>query len=69
MSVRLISGANSESLNLNGQTVAAIRERFASAFTISPAAGATINGETADETETVYDGDTLQFVKETAEKG
>jgi hypothetical protein len=69
MSVNVSSGANSESLNVGGQTVGEIRSRFATALNISPAAAGQINGETVDDYAVVDDGDRLSFVKETAEKG
>lgn len=69
MSVRIQSGANDESLNLSGRTVAQVREQFATAFSIAPDAVATVNGETAESDDVLYDGDVLVFGKQTAEKG
>ena len=69
MSVRLQSGANDESLNLAGRTVGQVREQFATAFTIASDASAPVNGEPAEDGDTLYDGDTLVFGKQSAEKG
>lgn len=69
MSVRVQSGANDENLNLAGSTIGSVRERFATALTIASDASATLNGESAEDTDELVDGDVLVFGKQTAEKG
>ena len=67
--VTVISGANSNELQLAGQTVGQVRTAFAGALNIAASAVATINGERADADHTLEDGDELRFSKEVAQKG
>lgn len=70
MSVSISSGANTENnLELAGQTVAQVRQRFGEALSIPAGARATVNNKAVDETYVLRDGDRLAFVKNTAEKG
>lgn len=70
MSVTVTSGANGPyDMELAGQTVGQIRQSFAQALNIEEGARASLNGETVDDETEVEDGDQLDFVKATAEKG
>jgi hypothetical protein len=69
MSVTVTSGANSESLNVAGQSVGAVRARFATALNIGPGTTATVWGDPVSEDYILEDGETLRFAKTTAEKG
>lgn len=69
MATRIINGVNELSANLAGQTVASVRAMLAQALNIDPAAKPLINGETADPSYTLEDGDELEFVKASGEKG
>lgn len=67
--VTVISGANSNELQLDGQTVGQVRSQFGEALNIADSAVATVNGERADSDRTLEAGDTLSFQKEVAKKG
>lgn len=67
--VTVISGANEASATLEGQSVGQVRQAFAAALNIPDGARATVNGEAVGETYSLQDGDELNFVKDTAEKG
>jgi len=69
MSVTVISGANSNELNLDGLAVGQVRSQYGDALGIAPSAVATINGERVDADHTLEDGDELRFTKETGKKG
>lgn len=67
--VTVISGANEATADLAGQSVASVRAAFATALNIPEGAKPTVDGESVDEGYTLSDGDELNFVKDTAEKG
>lgn len=69
MSVKVTSGANSADLEVAGQTVRSVRDKYADDLAIAPTARPTVNGAPVDETFVLRDGQRLNFVKNTAEKG
>jgi hypothetical protein len=69
MAVKVISGANDESLNVCGSTVGEVRRRFASALNIAAGTTAILDDEIVGDDTVIQDGSKLQFVRSTAEKG
>ena len=67
--VTVISGANRLSLDVAGDTVGAIRERFGTALNIPDGASAQVNGDSQDDGFELESGDELVFTKTSAEKG
>lgn len=63
-------GANTNDLaGFEGQNVAAIRAAFSPSYGIPTEAVAVLNGAKASESDVLRAGDSLDFVKATAQKG
>ena len=70
MAITVTYGGNSESLDgLEGKTVCEVRSAFKALWRIDDGAEATVNNRSANDTDTLRDGDTLVFAASTASKG
>lgn len=69
LSVTAICGANCETFQLAGQTVASSRSFLGPILNIEPDATALVNGSEAEEDYRLQKNDQLEFVKKAGEKG
>lgn len=69
MSVTVDNGVNSLTEDLAGRTVADVRSMLRQALNIAPEAGAYVNGEIADSERVLENGDKLEFIKASGQKG
>jgi hypothetical protein len=67
--VDVVSGVHAHSLPLVGMTVAQVRSELAERMNIDPAAMAVVDGNPAAEDTVLAEGQTLNFVKHSGEKG
>ena len=69
MSVTVESGVNSTQAELAGQKVCDIRTMLRQPLNIDPAARILVNGEASPDSYVAHDGDTIEFVKASGQKG
>ena len=69
MSVTVESGVNSTQAELAGQKVCDIRTMLRQPLNIDPAARILVNGEASPDSYVAQDGDTIEFVKASGQKG
>jgi hypothetical protein len=69
MNNNIISGVNNISTDLNGKSVAEIRQMLGQALNIAPDSRPVVNGNEASEDYILESGDELEFVKASGEKG
>ena len=69
MSVTVESGVNSTTADLAGKTVGDIRAMLRQPLNLDPAATVIINGETHAPDYVAQDGDVIEFVKKSGQKG
>ena len=62
-------GPYAETLPVAGMTVRAVRERYQDRFDIDPISQAILDGNPADESTQIGNGQTLSFVMRAGEKG
>ena len=67
--VEVINGVNTLNSELEGQTVAQVREALRQPLNIDPEATVKVNGKTATATRRLSDGDTVEFIKASGRKG
>jgi hypothetical protein len=67
--VEIIWGANMDSVDVAGMTVAEVRAHLAGAYNIAPEATVHVNGVEAGEDTRLRAGDCLEFVRAAGEKG
>lgn len=66
---KVISGVNNLDANLVGRSVSEIRNMLSQPLNIDAASKPVVNGETVNEDYVLEDGDELEFVKASGEKG
>lgn len=66
---KVICGVNQLDANLAGKTVAQVRDMLSQALNIDPEATPMIDGEEVSEDTTLTEGEELEFVKASGEKG
>lgn len=66
---KIISGVNTLDAGLAGKSVADVRSMLNQPLNIDPASKPVVNGETVSEDYVLEDGDELEFVKASGEKG
>lgn len=66
---KVISGVNQLEAGLAGQSVATVRNMLSQPLNIDVASKPVVNGESVDEAYCLEDGDELEFVKASGEKG
>lgn len=66
---KIISGVNTLDANLAGRSVADVRGMLSQPLNIDQAAKPMVEGETVGEDYVLADGDELEFVKASGEKG
>ena len=69
MSVTVESGVNSTTAELAGQKVCDIRVMLRQPLNIDPAARIVVNGDAVPSEYVAQDGDTIEFVKQSGQKG
>ncbi|MEI7765030.1 MAG: hypothetical protein WCI93_00425 [bacterium] len=67
--VKVISGVNQIEAGLAGQSVTSVRNMLSQPLNIDSAAKPVVGGETVNEDYVLTDGDELEFVKSSGEKG
>ena len=67
--VKVISGVNQLEAGLTGISVATVRQMLSQPLNIDAASKPVVNGETVNEDYVLCDGDELEFVKASGEKG
>jgi len=66
---KIINGVNTLSAQMCGKSVAEVRGMLSQALNIDTVAVPTVNGSTVDPSYILKDGDELEFVKASGEKG
>jgi len=66
---QIINGVNTLSADLAGRTINDIRAMLAQALNIDSFATPVVNGQAADASHTLHEGDELEFVKASGTKG
>jgi fructosamine-3-kinase len=67
--VEVSSGVNNMSLDLGGKTVGQVRTQLSSVLGIDSSYKVEVNGSSQNDTYTLKDGDSLEFVKQSGSKG
>ena len=66
---KIVSGVNTLDAGLAGKSVADVRNMLSQPLNIDPASKPVVDGETVCEDYVLADGDELEFVKASGEKG
>ena len=69
MSVKVIAGVNDMSVSLDGQTISEVTDTVADILHLDGSETVKVNGSVVDAGAVIHDGDTVEFVKESGEKG
>lgn len=67
--IKIVSGVNTLDANLVGRSVSDVRNMLSQPLNIDVASRPVVNGETVEEDYVLEDGDELEFVKASGEKG
>jgi hypothetical protein len=67
--VKVSSGANTQDMELAGKTIAEVKQELKDVLNISDDANAVISGDNVETTYVLQNGDVLEFIKKSGDKG